>query len=117
VCTDASRCGKTTNKPSEAIDCVVPEEPKQHPTKVCVLGETKCSGDELFGCNSEGNDWDLIQSCENGCSGGRCADKPKLTGGALTGMAIVGNSGPLLGALVLIIAVIGGLFYFFRSRR
>ena len=105
VCTDLNQCGTENNKPSEKQECYV---------KICDAGETRCDGDELLVCPQSEDIWVLTQTCENGCSDGKCMG----TGGAgfdLTGM--IAGSPATAGAIIGLIVIVAAGLYFGKFRR
>lgn len=43
---------------------------------VCIPMERKCLGNELLVCSEDGIEWVLLKTCEYGCEGGSCKEKP-----------------------------------------
>ncbi len=116
TCTDQSDCGTTSDKPDEMRGCVIEEE---EPEKICIAGVRVCAGNDLMECSDDETEWDRVETCEFGCSEGKCNTEPEsisvttsgdfLEGltGYLTGNAVVS----LYGLLIFVMIIMGLLFY------
>ncbi len=115
TCTDVNECGTVVNKPEENRSCTyVPKMGE----KVCSPGEIMCSGDKAIFCNSEGTGWGLAESCQHGCSAGKCTEKVEegvFTLGDITGF-VVSNSGYIGGGAVIIVLVAVLYLYLVRKK-
>ena len=59
--------------------------------------------------------WNVIQTCEYGCSDNECNEKPEVSGPP-TGFIIGTETTLIFGVLIVIVVIIGGLFYKVRKR-
>jgi len=97
TCTDQNSCGTTSGKPNETQACTY--TPPAAPGSECTTGSRICSGNDLMECSSEGK-FVTIQTCEFGCSGNACNEKPAEAGpsGNETGP---GGGAPVTGFFLL----------------
>jgi len=72
-CTDNNKCGTSFGKPAESQNCTY--TPPAATASVCTEGSRVCAGSDLQECSSEGK-WITVQTCEFGCSGNACLEKP-----------------------------------------
>jgi hypothetical protein len=94
TCTDSNKCGTTFNKPNESQNCTYTATAAGG----CTAGSRICSGNDLMECSSEGT-FVTIQTCEFGCSGNACNEKPAGAGpGNETG---TGAGAPVTGFFLL----------------
>lgn len=114
TCTDSNDCGTTENKPSETQSCDIAVEKEEPVTKVCDSGERKCSENDIIECNSEGSGWDIVQTCEHGCSDNECNEISEGTGPP-TGL-MIGTEATVVSGILIIVVVLGG-FYLFKIRK
>jgi PKD repeat protein len=47
---------------------------------ICTPGDTKCVGDAVHECSSDGTKWRFSKNCPGGCSGGECIEVPIANG-------------------------------------
>jgi LPXTG-motif cell wall-anchored protein len=78
TCTDSNKCGTTFNKPNETQSCTY--TPPATAPSVCTEGSKVCAGSDLMKCL--GGQWAKDQTCEFGCSGNACNEKPAEAGPA-----------------------------------
>ena len=76
-CTDANNCGTNFGKPNESQSCTY--TPPSGGAQACTLGSRICSGNDLMECSPEGT-FVKTQTCEFGCSGNACLEKPAEAG-------------------------------------
>jgi len=74
-CTDSNNCGTSFGKPNETQACAYTPPAGGE----CTPGSRMCSDKDLMECSSEGK-FVTIQTCEFGCSGNACNEKPAETG-------------------------------------
>ncbi|MCJ7817162.1 MAG: lamin tail domain-containing protein, partial [Candidatus Aenigmarchaeota archaeon] len=125
-CTDANKCGTSFGKPAESQNCTY--TPPAATASVCTPGSRVCAGNDVTECTSEGM-WITVQTCEFGCSGNACLEKPPesnetvkfqeagVLGAATTGLFLLDPSAwPYWIVIAFVIILI--LWYLFgRSRK
>ncbi len=73
LCTDKNKCGTVSGKPAEIQNCTYMISANEG--DVCTPGMKVCAGNDFMECTSDGQ-WVKIQTCEFGCSGNACNEKP-----------------------------------------
>jgi hypothetical protein len=73
ACSDLNSCGTPFGKPNETQSCTYAQA-----AAGCTEGSRICSGSDLMECS--GGSFATIQTCEFGCSGNACNEKPAEAG-------------------------------------
>jgi len=67
VCDNDGTCEPTQGETFDNCPNDCPEG-----TITCTPGTLQCFGDDLKQCDSEGTNWELVETCQHGCSDGEC---------------------------------------------
>jgi hypothetical protein len=79
TCFDQNSCGTNSSMPALTQNCTYTSPGTGNQTG-CVPGTRSCSGNDLMECSSDGA-FVKIQTCQFGCSEGKCNEGPGTPGG------------------------------------